>query len=84
MKMEENMPQSNATMKRSLMATVVVGTSSLASAMARSPLTLGSSTTIVGSAPTSVTASEITARVATANQVAVAKAALVGSAFLDR
>merc|ERR1712117_504702 len=82
--MEENMPQSNATMKRSLMVMVVVGTSSLASAMGISTSTLASSTTIVGNAPTLVTALEITARDATANQVAVEKAALVGSAFLDR
>ena len=83
-KMEENMPQSNATMKRSLMVMVAAGTSSLASAMGISTSTLASSTTIVGNVPTSVTALEITARDATANQAAVEKAALVGSAFLDR
>merc|ERR1712117_327315 len=79
--MEENMPQSNATMKRSLTVMVAVGTSSLASAMGISTSTLASSITIVGNAPTSVTALEITARDATANQAAVEKAALVGSAF---
>merc|ERR1719188_2723957 len=74
----------HATMKRSLMVMVAVGTSSLASAMGISTSTLASSITIVGNAPTSVTALEITARDATANQAAVEKAALVESAFLDR
>merc|ERR1719277_260477 len=82
--MEENMPLSNATMKRSLTVMVAVGTSSLASAMGISTSTLASSITSVGNAPTSVTALEITARDATANQDAVEKAALVGLAFLDR
>merc|ERR1712223_1303150 len=73
--MEENMPQSNATTKRSL---------TVMAAMGISTSTLASSITIVGNAPTSVTALEITARDATANQAAVEKAALVGSASLDR
>ena len=69
MKMEEKMQLSTAK--------IVAVTSSLASATGRSPLTLGSSTTIVGGVPTSDTASATTAR------LAMAKVAFVGLDFVD-
>jgi len=63
--------------------TIAVGTTSLASAMGRSPSTLGSTTTIVGDAPISGTASEITAIDAMANQDATAKVRFVGLGYVN-
>ena len=75
MRTEENMLPSTVR--------VAVETTSLASAMGRSPSTLGSTTTIVGDAPISGTASEITAIDATANQDATAKVRFVGLGYVN-
>ena len=67
----------------STVKSIAVGTTSLASAMGRSPSTLGSTTTIVGDAPISGTASEIIAIDATANQDATAKVRFVGLGYVN-